>query len=183
MAKHAKSFSEVEPISKTFKNTPVEIYVQGGSGDPQNDFYVGFNNVFFKGECLYNTFENKKFLCMDIVLTATTPLLERVPATEVVKMVVDGEQYSINDLEYVHKRYVWDSEDLELSNLGYVRVGDIVKLKDSFHLCVGTYNGDYKLLDLEDLTLNDLGWVYVHENAEIYQHKTLWEREVSVVGE
>ena len=98
-------------------------------------------------------------------------------------MVVDGEQYSINDPEYVHKRYVWDSEDLELSNLGYVRVGDIVKLKDGFHLCVGTYNGDYKLLDLEDLTLNDLGWVYVHKNAEIYQHKTLWEREVSVVGE
>lgn len=177
MAKTAKSFSEVEPISKTFKNQPVEIYVQ------QNDFYVGFNHVFFKGECQYSTFENKKFLCMDIMLTATTPLLERVPATEVVKMVVDGEQYSINDPEYVHKRYVWDSEDLELSNLGYVRVGDIVKLKDGFHLCVGTYNGDYKLLDLEDLTLNDLGWVYVHENAEIYQHKTLWERAVSVVSE
>ena len=177
MAKTAKSFSEVEPISKTFKNQPVEIYVQ------QNDFYVGFNHVFFKGECLYNTFENKKFLCMDIVLTATSPLLERVPATEVVKMVVDGGQYSINDPEYVHKRYVWDSEDLELSNLGYVRVGDIVKLKDGFHLCVGTYNGDYKLLDLEDLTLSNLGWVYVHENAEIYQHKTLWERAVSVVSE
>lgn len=170
MAKPAKSFSEVEPISKTFKNQPVEIYVQ------QNDFYVGFNHVFFKGECQYSTFENKKFLCMDIMLTATTPLLERVPATEVVKMVVDGEQYSINDPEYVHKRFIWDTEDLELSKLSYARVGDVVKLKRGFHLCVGTINGNYELLDLEDQILNYFSWNYVHENAEIYQHKTLWER-------
>lgn len=176
MAKAAKSFSEVEPISKTFKNQPVEIYVQ------QNDFYVGFNNVFFKGECLYKTFENKKFLCMDIMLTATTPLLKRIPATEVVKMVVDGEKYSINDPEYVHKRYVWDSEDLEPSNLGYVRVGDVVKLKRGFHLCVGAINGNYNLLNLEDQTLDFRSWNSVHENAEIYKHKTLWERAVSVVS-
>lgn len=176
-ARSAKSFSEVESISKKFKNQPVEIYVQ------QNNFYVGFDHIFYKGECQYSTFENKKFLCMDIMLTATSPLLERVPATEVVKMVVDGEKYSINDSEYVHKRFIWDSEDLELSNLGYVRVGDIVKVNGSFHLCVGTYHGNYKLLDLEDLTLNDFSWVYIHENAEIFQHKTLWDREASVVGE
>ena len=177
MAKAAKSFSEVESISKKFKNQPVEIYIQ------QNNFYVGFDHIFYKGECLYNTFENKKFLCMDIMLTATSPLLERVPATEVVKMVVDGEKYSINDPEYVHKRFVWDSEDLELSNLGYARVSDIVKLKSGIYLCVGTLNGNYNLLNLEDLALDFFSWNHVHENAEIFQHKTLWEREASVVGD
>ena len=170
MAKHAKSFSEVEQVSQTFKNQPVEIYIQ------HNNFYVGFGQQFFKGECNYETFENKKFLCMDIMLTATSPLLKQIPATEVVKMVVDGEQYSINDPEYVHKRFIWDTEDLELSKLEYARVGDVVKLKRGFHLCVGTINGNYKLLDLEDQMLNYFSWNYVHENAEIYQHKTLWER-------
>lgn len=169
MAKHAKSFSEVEQVSQTFKNQPVEIYIQ------QNQIYIGFNNHFYTGAVGYETFTNTKLMCLDIKLTSIGDLAP-ISATAVIRMVVDGEQYSINDPEYVHKRYVWDSEDLELSNLGYVRVGDIVKLKDGFHLCVGTYNGDYKLLDLEDLTLNDLGWVYVHENAEIYQHKTLWSR-------
>ena len=169
MAKHAKSFSEVEQVSKTFKNQPVEIYVKA------DQVFIGFNNTFYSGAVTYNTFTNTKLMCDDIRLTAIGALAP-VRATAVVQMVVDGGQYSINDPEYVHKRYVWDSEDLELSNLGYVRVGDIVKLKDGFHLCMGTYNGDYKLLDLEDLTLNDLGWVYVHENAEIYQHKTLWSR-------
>ena len=170
MAKTAKSFSEVESISKTFKNQPVEIYVQ------HNDFYVGFNNVFFKGECLYNTFENKKFLCMDIMLTATSPLLEPIKATEVIRMVVDGEQYSINDPEYVHKRFIWDSEDMELSNLGYVRVGDLIQIYGDFLLCIGSYNGSYRFLGLEDLEIHELEWNYVHEEANIYQHKTLWNR-------
>ncbi len=131
MAKTAKSFSEVEPISKTFKNQPVEIYVQ------QNNFYVGFNNVFFKGDCLYNTFENKKFLCMDIMLTATSPLLEPIKATEVVKMVVDGEQYSINDPEYVHKRFIWDTEDCFEVPVDFLRAGDIIKGSKGFMLCLG----------------------------------------------
>lgn len=170
MAKHAKSFSEVEQVSQTFKNQPVEIYVK------ENQIYIGFNNRFYTGAVEYETFTNTKLMCDDIMLTATYPLLKEVSATEVVKMVVDGEQYSINDPEYVHKRFIWDTEDLELSKLSYARVGDVVKLKRGFHLCVGTINGNYKLLDLEDQTLNYFSWNYVHESAEIYQHKTLWER-------
>lgn len=170
MAKHAKSFSEVEQVSKTFKNQPVEIYVK------EDQVFIGFNNTFYSGAVTYNTFTNTKLMCDDIRLTAIYPLLKEVSATEVVKMVVDGERFSINDAEYVHKRFIWDTEDLELSKLQYARVGDVVKLKRGFCLCVGTINGNYKLLDLEDQTVNYLSWNYIHENAVIYQHKTLWER-------
>lgn len=130
MAKHAKSFSEVEQVSQTFKNQPVEIYIQ------QNQIYIGFNNHFYTGAVEYETFTNTKLMCDDIKLTAIGDLAP-ISASAVIRMVVDGNQYSINDPEYVHKRFIWDTEDCFDVPVVFLRAGDIVKGSKGFMLCLG----------------------------------------------
>ena len=172
MAKTAKSFDEVEPISKTFKH-PVEIYIQ-------NDrIYFGFVGKFFKGVAVYDEFENKKFMCKDIIVTDVSNDTSEIKATDVVRMVVDAEQYSINDKDYVHKRYIWDSEDLVPSNHKEARISDLVKVDDTYYLCIGTFVNAYALLNLDTLEIVAASKDQI-EQDEIFQHKTLWDRDIRV---
>lgn len=166
MAKHAKSFSEVEPISKTFKNQPVEIYIQ------QNDFYVGFNNHFYTGAVEYETFTNTKLMCSDIKLTAIGDLAP-ISATAVIRMVVDGNQYSINDPEYVHKRFIWDTEDCFEVPVDFLRAGDIVKGNKGFLLSLGHRQGLELMLDLESCTV-ELKSPETLKGLKAYRHIKLW---------
>lgn len=166
MAKHAKSFSEVEQVSQTFKNQPVEIYVQ------QNQIYIGFNNHFYTGAVEYETFTNTKLMCDDIRLTAIGTLAP-VRATAVVQMVVDGEQYSINDPEYVHKRFIWDTEDCFEIPVDFLRAGDIIKGNKGFLLSLGHRQGLELMLDLESCTV-ELKSPETLKGLKAYRHIKLW---------
>ena len=169
MAKHAKSFSEVEQVSKTFKNQPVEIYVK------EDRIFIGFNNVFYTGAVEYETFTNTKLMCPDIRLTEVGKLLP-VSATSVVQMVVDGEQYSINDPEYVHKRFIWDTEDcFEVPNLDMreLQAGDLIQHDKGFLLCLGKVHNLMLTLDLESST--PVFWSPESlKGLKVYRHITLW---------
>lgn len=166
MAKHAKSFSEVEQVSKTFKNQPVEIYVK------EDQVFIGFNNTFYSGAVTYNTFTNTKLMCDDIRLTAIGALAP-VRATAVVQMVVDGNQYSINDPEYVHKRFIWDTEDCFEVPVDFLRAGDIVKGNKGFLLSLGHRQGLELMLDLESCTV-ELKSPETLKGLKTYRHITLW---------
>lgn len=166
MAKHAKSFSEVEQVSQTFKNQPVEIYVK------ENQIYIGFNNHFYTGAVEYETFINTKLMCSDIKLTAIGPLTP-ISATAVIRMVVDGNQYSINDPEYVHKRFIWDSEDCFEVPVDFLRAGDIVKGSKGFMLCLGHRQGLELMLDLESCTV-ELKSPETLKGLKTYRHIKLW---------
>lgn len=166
MAKHAKSFSEVEQVSKTYKNQPVEIYVK------ENQIYIGFNNMFYAGAVTYNTFTNTKLMCDDIRLTAIGTLAP-VRATAVVQMVVDGGQYSINDPEYVHKRFIWDTEDCFEIPVDFLRAGDIIKGHNGFLLSLGHHQGLELTLDLESCTV-ELKSPNSLKGLKVYRHITLW---------
>lgn len=166
MAKHAKSFSEVEQVSQTFKNQPVEIYIQ------QNQIYIGFNNHFYTGAVEYETFTNTKLMCDDIKLTAIGDLAP-ISATAVIRMVVDGNQYSINDPEYVHKRFIWDTEDCFEVPVDFLRAGDIVKGSKGFMLCLGHRQGLELMLDLESCTV-ELKSPETLKGLKTYRHIKLW---------
>lgn len=166
MAKHAKSFSEVEQVSKTFKNQPVEIYVK------EDQVFIGFNNTFYSGAVTYNTFTNTKLMCDDIRLTAIGALAP-VRATAVVQMVVDGGQYSINDPEYVHKRFIWDTEDCFEIPVDFLRAGDIIKGPNGFLLSLGHHQGLELTLDLESCTV-ELKSPNSLKGLKVYRHITLW---------
>ncbi len=166
MAKHAKSFSEVEQVSQSFKNQPVEIYVQ------QNQIYIGFNNHFYTGAVEYETFTNTKLMCSDIKLTAIGDLAP-ISATAVIRMVVDGNQYSINDPEYVHKRFIWDSEDCFEVPVDFLRAGDIVKGNKGFLLSLGHRQGLELMLDLESCTV-ELKSPETLKGLKTYRHIKLW---------
>lgn len=166
MAKHAKSFSEVEQVSKTFKNQPVEIYVK------EDQVFIGFNNTFYSGAVTYNTFTNTKLMCDDIRLTAIGALAP-VRATAVVQMVVDGNQYSINDPEYVHKRFIWDTEDCFEIPVDFLRAGDIVKGNKGFLLSLGHRQGLELMLDLESCTV-ELKSPETLKGLKVYRHIKLW---------
>lgn len=166
MAKHAKSFSEVEQVSKTFKNQPVEIYVK------KNQIYIGFNNCFYTGAVEYETFTNTKLMCDDIRLTAIGPLTP-ISATAVIRMVVDGNQYSINDPEYVHKRFIWDTEDCFEIPVDFLRAGDIVKGNKGFLLSLGHRQGLELMLDLESCTV-ELKSPETLKGLKTYRHIKLW---------
>nr|DAJ67276.1 MAG TPA: hypothetical protein [Caudoviricetes sp.] len=175
MAKHAKSFSEVEQVSQTFKNQPVEIYIQGGSGGQQNQIYIGFNNHFYTGAVEYETFTNTKLMCLDIKLTAIGDLAP-ISATAVIRMVVDGNQYSINDPEYVHKRFIWDTEDcfeVPTNSVDFLRAGDIVKGNKGFLLSLGHRQGLELMLDLESCTV-ELKSPETLKGLKAYRHIKLW---------
>lgn len=166
MAKHAKSFSEVEQVSQTFKNQPVEIYIQ------QNQIYIGFNNHFYTGAVEYETFTNTKLMCDDIKLTAIGDLAP-ISATAVIRMVVDGNQYSINDPEYVHKRFIWDTEDCFEVPVDFLRAGDIVKGNKGFLLSLGHRQGLGLMLDLESCTV-ELKSPETLKGLKTYRHIKLW---------
>ena len=166
MAKHAKSFSEVEQVSQTFKNQPVEIYVQ------QNQIYIGFNNCFYTGAVEYETFTNTKLMCLDIKLTAIGDLAP-ISATAVIRMVVDGNQYSINDPEYVHKRFIWDTEDCFEIPVDFLRAGDIIKGPNGFLLSLGHHQGLELTLDLESCTV-ELKSPNSLKGLKVYRHIKLW---------
>ena len=166
MAKHAKSFSEVEQVSQTFKNQPVEIYVQ------QNQIYIGFNNCFYTGAVEYETFTNTKLMCLDIKLTAIGDLAP-ISASAVIRMVVDGNQYSINDPEYVHKRFIWDTEDCFEVPVDFLRAGDIVKGNKGFLLSLGHRQGLELMLDLESCTV-ELKSPETLKGLKTYRHIKLW---------
>lgn len=166
MAKHAKSFSEVEQVSKTFKNQPVEIYVK------EDQVFIGFNNTFYSGAVTYNTFTNTKLMCDDIRLTAIGALAP-VRATAVVQMVVDGGQYSINDPEYVHKRFIWDTEDCFEIPVDFLRAGDVVKGNKGFLLSLGHRQGLELMLDLESCTV-ELKSPETLKGLKAYRHIKLW---------
>lgn len=166
MAKHAKSFSEVEQVSQTFKNQPVEIYIQ------QNQIYLGFNNHFYTGAVEYETFTNTKLMCLDIKLTAIGDLAP-ISATAVIRMVVDGNQYSINDPEYVHKRFIWDTEDCFETPVDFLRAGDIVKGNKGFLLSLGHRQGLELMLDLESCTV-ELKSPETLKGLKTYRHIKLW---------
>lgn len=166
MAKHAKSFSEVEQVSQTFKNQPVEIYVQ------QNQIYIGFNNHFYTGAVEYETFTNTKLMCSDIKLTEIGDLAP-ISATTVIRMVVDGNQYSINDPEYVHKRFIWDTEDCFEVPVDFLRAGDIVKGNKGFLLSLGHRQGLELMLDLESCTV-ELKSPETLKGLKNYRHIKLW---------
>lgn len=166
MAKHAKSFSEVEQVSRSFKNQPVEIYIQ------QNQIYIGFNNHFYTGAVEYETFTNTKLMCSDIKLTAIGDL-DPISATAVIRMVVDGNQYSINDPEYVHKRFIWDSEDCFEVPVDFLRAGDIVKGNKGFLLSLGHRQGLELMLDLESCTV-ELKSPETLKGLKTYRHIKLW---------
>ena len=166
MAKHAKSFSEVEQVSQTFKNQPVEIYVQ------QNQIFIGFNNHFYTGAVEYETFTNTKLMCSDIKLTAIGDLAP-ISATAVIRMVVDGNQYSINDPEYVHKRFIWDTEDCFEVPVDFLRAGDIVKGSKGFLLSFGHRQGLELMLDLESCTV-ELKSPETLKGLKAYRHIKLW---------
>ena len=166
MAKHAKSFSEVEQVSQTFKNQPVEIYIQ------QNQIYIGFNNYFYTGAVEYETFTNTKLMCLDIKLTAIGDLAP-ISATAVIQMVVDGNQYSINDPEYVHKRFIWDTEDCFEVPVDFLRAGDIVKGNKGFLLSLGHRQGLELMLDLESCTV-ELKSPETLKGLKAYRHIKLW---------
>lgn len=166
MAKHAKSFSEVEQVSQTFKNQPVEIYIQ------QNQIYIGLNNHFYTGAVEYETFTNTKLMCSDIKLTAIGDLAP-ISATAVIRMVVDGNQYSINDQEYVHKRFIWDTEDCFEVPVDFIRAGDIVKGNKGFLLSLGHRQGLELMLDLESCTV-ELKSPETLKGLNAYRHIKLW---------
>lgn len=166
MAKHAKSFSEVEQVSQTFKNQPVEIYVK------ENQIYIGFNNCFYTGAVEYETFTNTKLMCLDIKLTAIGPLTP-ISATAVIRMVVDGNQYSINDPEYVHKRFIWDTEDCFEIPVDFLRAGDIVKGNKGFMLCLGSIQNLVMVLDLESNTVG-MHSPETLKGLKAYRHIKLW---------
>lgn len=166
MAKHAKSFSEVEQVSQTFKNQPVEIYVK------ENQIYIGFNNCFYTGAVEYETFTNTKLMCLDIKLTAIGDLAP-ISATAVIRMVVDGNQYSINDPEYVHKRFIWDTEDCFEVPVDFLRAGDIVKGNKGFLLSLGHRQGLELMLDLESCTV-ELKSPETLKGLKTYRHIKLW---------
>ena len=166
MAKHAKSFSEVEQVSQNFKNQPVEIYVK------ENQIYIGFNNCFYTGAVEYETFTNTKLMCLDIKLTAIGDLAP-ISATAVIRMVVDGNQYSINDPEYVHKRFIWDTEDCFEVPVDFVRAGDIVKGNKGFLLSLGHRQGLELMLDLESCTV-ELKSPETLKGLKTYRHIKLW---------
>lgn len=166
MAKHAKSFSEVEQVSQTFKNQPVEIYIQ------QNQICIGFNNHFYTGAVEYETFTNTKLMCLDIKLTAIGDLAP-ISATAVIRMVVDGNQYSINDPEYVHKRFIWDTEDCFEVPVDFLRAGDIVKGNKGFLLSLGHRQGLELMLDLESCTV-ELKSPETLKGLKAYRHIKLW---------
>lgn len=166
MAKHAKSFSEVEQVSQTFKNQPVEIYIQ------HNQIYIGFNNHFYTGAVEYETFTNTKLMCSDIKLTAVGDLAP-ISATAVIRMVVDGNQYSINDPEYVHKRFIWDTEDCFEVPVDFLRAGDIVKGNKGFLLSLGHRQGLELMLDLESCTV-ELKSPETLKGLKTYRHIKLW---------
>lgn len=166
MAKHAKSFSEVEQVSKTFKNQPVEIYVK------EDQVFIGFNNTFYSGAVTYNTFTNTKLMCDDIRLTAIGALAP-VRATAVVQMVVDGGQFSINDPEYVHKRFIWDTEDCFEIPVDALRAGDIIKGPNGFLLSLGHHQGLELMLDLESCAV-ELKSPDTLKGLKVYRHITLW---------
>lgn len=166
MAKHAKSFSEVEQVSQTFKNQPVEIYIQ------QNQIYIGFNNHFYTGAVEYETFTNTKLMCLDIKLTAIGDLAP-ISATAVIRMVVDGNQYSINDPEYVHKRFIWDTEDCFEVPVDFLRAGDIVKGNKGFLLSLSHRQGLELMLDLESCTV-ELKSPETLKGLKTYRHIKLW---------
>ena len=166
MAKHAKTFSEVEQVSQTFKNQPVEIYIQ------QNQIYIGFNNHFYTGAVEYETFTNTKLMCDDIKLTAIGDLAP-ISATAVIRMVVDGNQYSINDPEYVHKRFIWDTEDCFEVPVDFLRAGDIVKGNKGFLLSLGQRQGLEIMLDLESCTV-ELKSPETLKGLKTYRHIKLW---------
>lgn len=166
MAKHAKSFSEVEQVSQTFKNQPVEIYIQ------QNQIYLGFNNCFYTGAVEFETFTNTKLMCLDIKLTAIGGLAP-ISATAVIRMVVDGNQYSINDPEYVHKRFIWDTEDCFEVPVDFLCAGDIVKGNKGFLLSLGHRQGLELMLDLESCTV-ELKSPETLKGLKTYRHIKLW---------
>lgn len=166
MAKHAKSFSEVEQVSQTFKNQPVEIYIQ------QNQIYIGFNNHFYTGAVEYETFTNTKLMCLDIKLTSIGDLAP-ISATAVIRMVVDGNQYSINDPEYVHKRFIWDTEDCFEVPVDFLRAGDIVKGNRGFLLSLDRRQGLELMLDLESCTV-ELKSPETLKGLKAYRHIKLW---------
>lgn len=166
MAKHAKSFSEVEQVSQTFKNQPVEIYVK------ENQIYIGFNNHFYTGAVEYETFTNTKLMCLDIKLTAISDLAP-ISASAVIRMVVDGNQYSINDPEYVHKRFIWDTEDCFEVPVDFLRAGDIVKGNKGFLLSLGHRQGLELMLDLESCTV-ELKSPETLKGLKAYRHIKLW---------
>ena len=166
MAKYAKSFSEVEQVSQTFKNQPVEIYVK------ENQIYIGFNNHFYTGAVEYETFTNTKLMCLDIKLTAIGDLAP-ISATAVIRMVVNGNQYSINDPEYVHKRFIWDTEDCFEVPVDFLRAGDIVKGNKGFLLSLGHRQGLELMLDLESCTV-ELKSPETLKGLKAYRHIKLW---------
>ena len=164
--------SKYKTISKKFKNQPVEIYVQ------HDQIYFGFNNKFFQGAVEYETFENEKYLILDIMLTAIHPEITQVPASQVVQLVAESAEYSINSPDYTHKRYVWDSEELVPTNLPFIRVLDFVEIADIFYVCIST-NDKIKLLNLEDCTIREVSDVSLR-GFKFYQHPTLWKRKAHV---
>lgn len=172
MSKHAKSFSEVEQVSKTFKNQPVEVYVQ------RDKIFIGFKDKFYAGRVAYKLFENSKFLCPDIMVTEIGDLAP-FRETSVIQMVTDGEQYSINDPEYVHKRFIWDTEDCIEGHHSDLRPGDIIRADKGFLLYLGEKDvlGEQKhlILNLEE-NIPRLVDVERLKGLKVYRHRTLWER-------
>ena len=111
-------------------------------------------------------------MCDDIRLTAIGALAP-VRATAVVQMVVDGNQYSINDPEYVHKRFIWDTEDCFEVPVDFLRAGDIVKGNKGFLLSLGHRQGLELMLDLESCTV-ELKSPETLKGLKTYRHITLW---------
>ena len=111
-------------------------------------------------------------MCDDIRLTAIGDLAP-ISATAVIRMVVDGNQYSINDPEYVHKRFIWDTEDCFEIPVDFLRAGDIVKGSKGFLLSLGHRQGLELMLDLESCTV-ELKSPETLKGLKTYRHIKLW---------
>ena len=168
MSKHAKSILEVEQVSKAFKNQPVEIYVQF------DKIFIGFKDKFYAGRVAYKLFENSKFLCPDIMVTEIGDLAP-FPETSVIQMVANGEQYCINDTEYVHKRFIWDTEDCIEAHHSDLRPGDIIRADKGFLLYLGLSEQKHLTLNLEENTPRLIDAEKL-KGLKVYRQRTLWER-------